>query len=985
MRVAVVRPSSGRVFAVITAIGMISTSPTTAFTQSPNGTIAGRVVDTSGAPLAADISVIGNSRFGVYAGADGAYAIAELPAGDYRLQAHFIGFKPDTFSVSVTGGQTAYHRVVLHADLNTLKSVVVTSPRMNETTAGALQEQKDADNIVSVMSGDEIRALPNANAAEALARMPGVTAERDEGEGKYVEIRGTPPDFQHVTIDGADVPGTLATDVRAVKLDDVPADLLGAIEVTKTLTADQDARAIGGSVNLVTKVPEGAPRGYFSGNYAYQSLQSNNNGQANLSYGGRVGDVQKFGFLLNGTYDRTNRVINDVEPSYTADVAGGPGGFTPVPNGSGFTHVFPSSWGQREYNYYRTRYGFGGDLDYRFSPTSSIYIKGLWSAFFDEANRWETDVSGSTDAMVNGVPTVTDGSISNDVANRGPIEHTWGFTSGGKQDLGNVHLSYAANYAGSTATQHNHYQDDYNGTGDLSAFSYTYNNSPLIPTYAVSPAVRGAISNPANYALGTLATDNELNSGQTVGAKADGLLPYQLGGLPASFKFGAKIDNEHKGYLSFQPAYDYAGSNPLTMASFLSTYNNPNFYGHICPGCYMLAPYASLPAVNNYYIHNTGQFQEESGQVLSDNLATFAGTEQVIAGYVMQTLDVHALHINAGLRVENTVVGYAGHATATPSDTIGSTVVHGTSAYTDLFPSVQLRYALDDNTNVRAAVTKGIARPDYIELAPSLNAAGAQPGSITTGITVGNPSLKPEYAWNFDLLGEHYFPSVGVLSGGVFYKDIYDFIFQRTALYTGSLAQYDGYYATQYENGPSAHLWGAEFDYTQHLTFLPGAWRGIGFDVNYTHVESQAVVPIPGYNTTNYATPQGDTIFPYKNTPTRHAPLPRQFPNMFNVALLYDYSPVTARLAGQYTSASIYQYGTDGTSNPASGDIYNYAHWQIDGALTWTVFGTTALTAQALNLNNAIFGFFTGTTAHSYNAQREYYGTTVGIGIRQGF
>src|ERR1700691_6159479 len=129
------------------------------------------------------------------------------------------------------------------------------------------------------MSGDEIRSLPNYDAAEALARMPGVTAERDEGEGKYVEIRGTPPWFQHVTIDGADVPGTLATDVRAVKLDDVPADLLGAIEVSKTLTADQDADAIGGSVNLVTKIPEGAPRGYLSGNLGYQTLESNENGQ----------------------------------------------------------------------------------------------------------------------------------------------------------------------------------------------------------------------------------------------------------------------------------------------------------------------------------------------------------------------------------------------------------------------------------------------------------------------------------------------------------------------------------------------------------------------------------------------------------------------------------------------------------------------------------------------------------------------------------
>ena len=985
MRLAFVHPLNAPLFALLAAIGGMATAPAMAVAQTQNGTIAGRIVDTAGAPIAASISVLGNARYGVFAAADGAYAIAQLPAGAYRLQAHFIGFKPDTFAVTVTAGQTAYHHVVLHADANTLKSVVVTSPRLNETTAGALQEQKDADNIITVMSGDEIRALPNANAAEALARLPGVTAERDEGEGKYVEIRGTPPDFQHVTIDGADVPGTLATDVRAVKLDDVPADLLGAIEVSKTLTADQDARAIGGSVNLVTKVPEGAPHGYFSGTYAYQSLQSNNNGQANMSYGGRVGDVQKFGFLFSGTYDRTNRVINDVEPAFQADVAGGPTGFTPVPNGSAFTHVFPTAWGQCEYDYYRTRYGAGGDLDYRFSPTSSIYVKGLWSAFFDEANRWETDVSGGTDALVNGVPTVTDGSVSNAVANRGPIEHTWGFTGGGKQDLGHVHLSYAANYAGSQATQHDHYQDDYNGVNNLSSFSYTYNTSPLIPTYSVSPAVRSAIANPSNYQLGTLETDNELNSGQTVGAKADALLPYQLGGLPATFKFGAKIDNEHKGYLSFQPQFNYTGSNPITLAQFLSTYNNPNFYGHICSGCYPLAPYGSIPAVNNYFGSNSGQFQEASGQALSDNLATFAGTEQVIAGYVMQTLDVRALHINLGLRLENTVVGYAGHATSSPSDTLGSTVVHGTSSYTDLFPSLQLRYALDDNTNVRAAVTKGIARPDYIQLAPSFNAAGAQPGQISSPISTGNPNLKPEYAWNFDLLGEHYFPSVGVLSGGVFYKDIHDFIFERTALYAGPEAQYAGFYATQFQNGPSAHLWGAEVDYTQHLTFLPAAWSGIGFDVNYTHVESRAVVPIPGFDSVSYLTPQGTPVFPYANTPVRHTPLPRQFPNMFNVALLYDYSPVTARLAGQYTSASIYQYGTDGTSNPASGDVYNYAHWQIDGALTWTVFGTTALTAQVLNLNNAIFGFFTGTTAHPYNAQREYYGTTVGIGIRLGF
>ena len=380
-----------RSLAIIAAavIGMLTTAAAASPAQAQSGTVAGHVVDSAGAPLAADIGVIGNARFGINAGADGAYAIAELPPGNYRLQAHFIGFKPDTFSVAVTAGQTTYHRIVLRADVNTLRSVLVTSPRLNETTAGALQEQKDADNIVTVMSGDEIRALPNANAAEALARLPGVTAERDEGEGKYVEIRGTPPDFQHVTIDGADVPGTLATDVRAVKLDDVPADLLGAIEVTKTLTADQDARAIGGSVNLVTKVPEGSPHGYASpSSFSIGRCRRTDNGQADVSYGGRVGDTQKLGFLLSGTYNRTNRTIDDVEPSFAADLVGPNGSVTPVGSGSAFNHVYPTQWSERDYNYYRTRYGLGGDLDYRFSPTSSVFIKGLWSAFFDEANRW---------------------------------------------------------------------------------------------------------------------------------------------------------------------------------------------------------------------------------------------------------------------------------------------------------------------------------------------------------------------------------------------------------------------------------------------------------------------------------------------------------------------------------------------------------------------------------------------------------------------
>jgi hypothetical protein len=234
------------------------------------------------------------------------------------------------------------------------------------------------------------------------------------------------------------------------------------------------------------------------------------------------------------------------------------------------------------------------------------------------------------------------------------------------------------------------------------------------------------------------------------------------------------------------------------------------------------------------------------------------------------------------------------------------------------------------------------------------------------------------------LLAEHYFSSVGVLSGGAFYKDIHNFIFDRLGLYNGPVQGYSNFFADTPENGPSASLWGEEFDYTQHFSSLPGLLRGLGMDVNWTHVESRAIVPQD--TTISYTdSATGQSVFPYRGHPTRHASLPRQFPNIFNASVLYDLAPITFRLTGQYTAASIYGYGQDGTSNPTSGDNYNYPHFQIDAAASWTVFGTSALTLQALNINNEPFGFFNGTTRTQWNTQREYYGTTLFVGYRQGF
>src|SRR4029077_8251473 len=189
--------------------------------QARGGAIAGHVTDAAAKPVpGATVRVLG-TRWSARARDDGSFRIAHSPAGTYRLAVTLIGFLPDTANVAVTDGATSDVGVRLVPTAVDLPAVLVTAHRLGETKAVALDRQQVADNLVTVLSGDEIRALPNGNAAEAAGRMPDVSLERDEGEGKFVQIRGTEPRLSNVTVDGVHIPGTEQGD-RIVKLDDVP-------------------------------------------------------------------------------------------------------------------------------------------------------------------------------------------------------------------------------------------------------------------------------------------------------------------------------------------------------------------------------------------------------------------------------------------------------------------------------------------------------------------------------------------------------------------------------------------------------------------------------------------------------------------------------------------------------------------------------------------------------------------------------------------
>ena len=714
-----------------------------------------------------------------------------------------------------------------------------------------------------------------------------------------------------------------------------------------------EADAIGGSINLVTKTAEGPPRGYVAAQYGQIDLHSRNTYQFGLTYGGRFGQDRKLGALIGVSADRNNRSINDVEPAW--GIYGG----TSAPN----------EWNLRDYLYGRERYGVGGDLDYRFSANSQLYLKGMWSLFRNLGTVYSFDVAGDPNPSSPSAGTIPGTGFTRTVNARTPREQLWTLTGGGKQSSGAWTMDYAADLSGTRQRSTGYRFSNFDYTGPAVDVNYTASGGSLYPQYKFqSGADSTAVSDAANYALGSYFANDHTTSAHDVGGTANALLHYGLGGHPSQFKFGARYRDEHKTYTAQQGFYVNNGAAP-PLTQFLDSFTDPNFYNHLSTG-FAIGPVPNSDAVLAYETAHAADFVDVSSAA-DDSLGSFSGSERILAGYLMNTTDVGALRVNVGLRVEATRATYAGHSLYTPTDTAGNPsgpdvlqAVSGTKRYTDLFPSMQLRYALDQLTNFRVAFTRGIARPNYPDLAPNqsgmvCSTCANQPS--LSGFTTGNPNLKAQYAWNYDLLFEHYLSTVGVISGGVFYKDLRDVILNRRITYTGP-GPFNGYVGFAPDNGGGGHLSGFEAAWTQRFVFLPGWLAGFGIDANWTHTSSKVLVdPSSG----------------------RKAPLLRQSPNIANVYVTYDQSPFSARVGWTYNGPMIAAYG-DGTAS-ASGDNYFYAHGQLDGSIVYSATQDLQLQFQVLNINNAPFGFFQGKPGQEFSVQREYYGQTFFFGAKWGF
>ena len=457
-----------------------------ALAQSGKGTVTGTAKDPGGATLqGARVELVPLNNQQV-TDAQGQFRFIDIPAGDYTLNISYVGFANFSQPVKVTPSQTANVDAVLAVASRT-DEVIVRAERL-QGEAESINIERNSANIVQVLPSTVIQSLPNFNIADAVGRVPSVTLERDEGEGKYVQIRGTEPRLSNVTINGVHVPSPEGT-VRNIKLDTVSAELVERIEVFKTLLPNQDADAIGGSINLVTRTPSEKPYFEASAQGGYTPIQDGKwmdvfSGVA----GQRFGSEKKLGLLLGGSYDHNDRGIDDLEPTQAIGTL----------NGRNFAYI--NSEDLRTYHYDRTRYGFDTTVDYNFKNGTTLYLKSFYSNFLDNGSTYVYTPNAGTPISNSGSQTLFDntGTAQYREYIRRPNQGVYSIALGGNKDFGSTVLSYQF------AVSHAH-----NAGGQ--DFATTYFDGPQNVAYALNesdpyrPKLTSAdgtnILNPALYSI----------------------------------------------------------------------------------------------------------------------------------------------------------------------------------------------------------------------------------------------------------------------------------------------------------------------------------------------------------------------------------------------------------------------------------------------------------------------------------------------------
>jgi TonB-dependent receptor len=955
-------------------------------TAQQNGSIIGVVKDAqTGDALPGANVILAGTSLGASTDVQGKYTIRNIPAGTYTLRAAYVGYKTRTMSVVIEKGATLQRDLTMEAVAIEGETVVITAQAAGQNEA--INQQLSSNQITSVVSSARIQELPDANAAESVGRLPGVSVLRSGGEGNQIVIRGLQPKYNTVSVDGVRMTSSNPND-RSVDLSMISPLSLEGIEVSKSVTPDVDADALGGSVNFRMREAKSEQPGLaysFLVQGGYNGLSAAYNKYNNYRYVGSVDGrffESSLGVFAQADIERRNLSSNEFGAAY---------------DHLGNSHVEYITNGLNLNDVARDRQRENGTLvmDYRL-PEGKISFSNFFSTgATDIQNRGQfynvaSNLQNYTLAYSN--------STLNLITNALTVEH----------EIPIFHATLRLSHAYSETKN----PDDWTvGFQQAPAGLSQFINKPnLYPTDIPG----NAVVDPTQTFLGSIVSSSSFSRERALTASLDLETTVNVSDIVTSaIKFGGKYRYQTRSYVHdqytgqgfgltsaklvdsliathFPSTMQYANTTSLPVRPFL----DPDFsYGGFLNGDYTM----SLP-LNYGMVAEMAHFVRFSPQILSTpNLTYFHdsfnstslnydGNEGQSAFYLMATIQIGPqITLIPGVRyqdlrrtytaprgIQNTASALGG-----PYYNYDTTLTVENSYW---FPDVILRYKPLPWFDLRLSYSNTISYPDYNSIVPRIDVP------IGNSISYNNYALSPTRSTNYDAYASFYDNSIGLLTAGVFLKRIDDLIYPWNFYVSdsGAIPYYPPNLSATVPTGAynvSTFVndryriddWGVELDWQTHFWYLPHPFDGLVLNVNYTHIFSKARYPytdvqkIGGF--------RGTIVYVDTSFTDRLLTQPN---NIVNLSLGFDYEGFSARVSMLY-QADVFAGSSYWDQLRSSTSAYTRWDLSVKQNLPW--FGLQ-IYGDLNNLNAASDQAVINGAAVAVPQSQQSYGLTGDVGIR---
>lgn len=899
--------------------------------QSQTGILKGRILDTDKLSLPGAAVFIEALNKGTITDNFGYYTLTGIPEGQYALRVTYIGFNPETKEVTVRQGQTTVTDFQLKAGIE-LSEVVVSGQLQGQSKA--LNTQMNKGNITNIISSDQVGRFPDANIGDALKRIPGINVQYDQGEARFGNIRGTAPQYNSVMINGERIPSAEAED-RTVQLDLVPADMIQAIEVNKAVTPDMDADAIGGSVNLVTRSAPYDRRVSLTLGSGYNILAGKPIYNGAFILADRFFD-NKLGVIASASYHNHDLGSDNFEAEWD---------YMDEDNKDG--SAFAEEIQIRQYYLQRIRQSYSLSLDYKINANHTLFATGIYNHRNDWENRYRsiyTDIEFDEDgnAWEAELRKETKGGNPDTKNARLEDQRMMNFTMGGDHQLGKIKADWTASYSKASEDRPNERYISYRqkGVAIIPDFS-----DKSLPRVSAQDAAQNELN--ADYSLREITEEFQLTEDVDKNFKLNFTIPLLENEYKNSLKIGVRYKGKEKmrdnKLFEYEPV-DEDAFNATTLNN-LEDFTKDNF---------LVGDYATGNQIRPEYLGeldltNSALFEEE--RIAEEEAGNFNATENIVGGYIMLNQNFGPkLSMIAGVRFENTSQEYQGNQYDADEDE--NTLTEKVSdSYINVLPGLHLKYDFNKTSILRAAWTNTLARPNYFSLVPyrEINREDNE-------ISIGNPELTPTTSMNLDLMFEKYFRTIGIVSAGVFYKDIKDFIVAETRedyLFEGTT--WDTY--SQPINGGNGNIFGFEAAFQRQLDFLPRFWKGFGVYANYTYTTSSV------------------SDFRIEGREDEDVSLPGTAEHTLNASISYDSKRFSFRTSLNYSTDFIDEFGDE-----AFYDRYYDKAIHLDMNANYAITPKFRVYAEANNLLNTPLHYYQGISSRVM--QSEYYNVRFQFGVK---